>query len=104
MAITKFTPPQVPFQASDHLRAYLDEQMQSIAPLLNNAAQRNEDEIIEGDWTFSGAVLITNGSLHLSHSQDVLITLEADTDNVSEDHNPAIKFLQDGGLDRKSVV
>lgn len=56
MAITKFLPPNVPFSASSELRAFLDDQQKRLAPLVNNAAQRIEDEIITGDWQFSGNI------------------------------------------------
>lgn len=42
MAITKFTPPQVPFEASPNLRAYLDNQLRRLADLINNAVQTEE--------------------------------------------------------------
>lgn len=45
MAITKLTPRAVPLEASPNLRQWLDEQVQRMALLLNNAAQL-EDELI----------------------------------------------------------
>lgn len=63
MGITKFTPQQVPFEASVNLRSYLEDQMRSIAPLLNDAAQRSEDETIFGDWEFTGGLVIPQSSV-----------------------------------------
>lgn len=63
MAITKFTPQQVPFEASPNLRAFLEDQMRSIAPLLNDAAQRSEDETIFGDWEFTGGLVIPESAV-----------------------------------------
>ena len=36
--------------------------------------------------------------LHIKSTGDVSLKLEADTDNVNENHNPLMQFLQDSGL------
>lgn len=76
MAITKFTPQQVPFEASPNLRAFLEDQMRSIAPLLNDAAQRNEDEQINGDWQFNGNIGFY-GSTPISQQTGVAVSASA---------------------------
>lgn len=90
MATSKLTPSAVPLDATPNLRKWLDDQMRRLQPLVNSAAQRDEDETIEGDWTFTGDVTLKSAG-------DALLTLEADTGNTSESANPGIKFIQDGG-------
>lgn len=43
MAITSFTPPQVPFDCPDNTRAYLEDQFRKLAPLVNNAVPNNDN-------------------------------------------------------------
>lgn len=56
MATSKFTPPQPPFNINEDLRTFLDDQVRRLAPLVNDAAQRNESEIITGAWQFNGNI------------------------------------------------
>lgn len=42
MAITSFTPPQVPFDCPELTKAFLDDQFRKLAPLVNGAVQSND--------------------------------------------------------------
>lgn len=63
MTIEKFAPRSVPFQASPSLREYLDDQMRRLQPLINGAAQLEDDEVITGNWEFTGSLTIPEASV-----------------------------------------
>lgn len=64
MAITsvKFTPRAVPNEVAPSVRAYLDDQLRRLGELVNTATLREDDETIEGDWTFLGTVKIADAA------------------------------------------
>lgn len=57
MATTKITPRPVPMQAAPELRAFLDDQLQRMAALLNSAAQLENETLPDGSLSDNVALL-----------------------------------------------
>ena len=61
------------------------------------------DTILSGNAIITGRILVGTGvlspdaQLHVRSTDEVILKLEADTDDTNEDHNPLIQFIQDGG-------
>lgn len=64
-ALSKFAPQPIPYDAPASLRAFLNDQLARLQPLVNGAAQIGDDETITGDWTFTGAVDLSGATLTL---------------------------------------
>ena len=77
-------------------------------PVFNQSGNRITGSIMSQDSSLSNGVAGTKitiaGDLTLQRDQsDTTLTLVSDTSNIGEQHNPSIKFIQDGGAQNAAI-